>query len=185
MKNTAILFTGILFNYLLAGCGGMEMRTSAHIIRDSVNYKDLLGTYKLLQDSFRTARLNIPPHKIVLLRITDDSLVIHSSEKDDYKIFFGRYYVNHKFDQNESFYKDSLYRGNWSLLFNIIVKRKKYSNMLTIGKDSINTTPVTFYPARDNDGIMHILGYSFDPKDADNDTLLFDYIKTKDTTLQL
>jgi hypothetical protein len=124
-------------------------------IKDSVNYKNILGTYVFNPTEFQAKKLNINKDAIITLKITTDSL-----EKKKSGAFVGKYYIDNMI-LADNWQKTGPYSSNWVLSY---FKEPRH-NQLSLNQDITHSKNMSFQLERSSkNDTLHIVGYTSDPK---------------------
>lgn len=158
-----ILIVGILtFNLLLGGCGGITSTNGLVKVTTPLTYKDLLGTYTFKPDTFQARKLGIKFTDEIILKITDDSLIVHPKKS---KSVLGKYYINKMILVTNDQVNKS-YTGTWSFLYlkDEVAARHDDSNLISFNQKVSNNYDISFDITKDNTNTLHLAGYMSDPK---------------------
>lgn len=152
----------ILSSFLDLGCGGIIIDENFEKITTPVTSQQLLGTYTFKPDTLQAKRIGIKPAENIILKITNEEV---GRFKSDSSTSYGKYYIN-KMILVTNAESDKPYNGVW-MFFSLkdnVPSRNEYINDISFKQHIIKGNNISFEIGKDKNDILHIVGYTSDPR---------------------
>ncbi len=160
MKKNILLILTSGFLLFLTGCSGFNSYPEGlSEVKDSLSYKDLVGTYVFNPTAYQAERLNIPADSAITL--TMEAKEFKSGKRSQ---FIGTYNIS-KMVLIMNLHETKPLSAGWSVFYSRDTLNNNNVNILSFQQGLRNGNGMSFQIHRNvKDNALHILGFTSDPK---------------------
>lgn len=142
---------------LLSGCGDAYVEETVEVT-DSLNYKQLLGTYIFKPNAEQASKLKISPDSVITLRLTSKKPRILTGNIFEFQI------TKMIFVKQENFHNQA-YTGGWRTFYSRDSINNHNVTVISFYQNLTDTARMSYQlHINKKDSSLHILGFTSDPK---------------------